>query len=298
MFVLAAALVLLLSPVPQSSGAQEQSQPAQQASPNGSPEFPRGKKLILKDGNFQLVREYKVEGDRIRYYSLDSGQWEEMPAALVDWDATHKLEAEEAQRDAEIIAKAHATETARRAEMPVDVDASLEAAPGIFLPPGEGLFVFDGKAVLPLSQALAGSKLSKGRVLEQVLVPIPVVPSRHNISVPGTRANFRLRNAQPEFFMRTADAREPELVLIRVKVRRDDRLVENLDTLFKHESEKRDELLMQRWLVAPGVYRFTLGQPLAPGEYAFAETIQDQGMSLYVWDFGVDEASSSPAPKP
>ena len=251
----------------------------------------------MKDGNYQLVREYQVQGDRIRYYSLDSGQWEEMPAALVDWDATHKLEAEEARRDADVIAKAHAAETARKAEMPIDVDASLEAAPGVFLPPGEGLFVYDGKAVRPLSQALADSKLSKGRVLEQVLVPVPVVPSRRNISIPGTRAKLRLRNAQPEFYMRTADAREPDLVLIRVKVRRDDRFVENLDTLFKHESEKRNELLMQRWLVARGVYRFTIGEPLVPGEYAFAENVQEQGVSLYMWDFGVDDAGASPASK-
>ena len=259
--------------------------------------MPRGKKLILKDGSFQPVREYHLEGDRIRYYSPDSGQWEEMPAEMVDWDATHKLEAEEAKRDAAVAASARATDAARKAEIPLDVDASLEAAPGVFLPPGQGLFVYDGKAVLPLSQALADSKLSKGRILEQVLVPIPVIPSRHTISIPGSRAKFRLRNGHPEFYMRTADAREPEIVLIHVKVRRDDRVVENLDTLFKHDFEKRNELLLQRWQVARGVYRFTLGQPLPPGEYAFAEEVQGEGMSLYVWDFGVDEAGASDAAK-
>ncbi len=262
-----------------------------------SPQYPRGKKLVLKDGNYQLAREYHIEGDRVRYYSPDSGQWEEMPAALVDWDATHKLEAEEAKRDAAVLSNAHATDTARKAEMPLDVDASLEAAPGVFLPPGEGMFVYNGTTVLPLSQALAGSKLSKGRVLEQVLVPIPVVPSRHTISIPGTRAKMRLSKAQPEFYMRTADAREPEVILIHLKVRHDDRLVENLDTLFMHGSEKRNELLLQRWQVARGVYRFTLGQPLPPGEYAFAEEVQGEGMSLYVWDFGVDEAGASTAAK-
>src|SRR5689334_13883842 len=31
--------------------------------------LPKGKKLILTDGTFQIVREYHREGDRVRYYS-------------------------------------------------------------------------------------------------------------------------------------------------------------------------------------------------------------------------------------
>src|SRR2546430_7823415 len=46
---------------------------------------------------------------------------------------------------------------------------------------------------------------------------------------------------------------------------------------------------LQRWEIAPTVYRFTLGEPLTPGEYALAEILPD-GMNLFVWDFGVDAA--------
>jgi hypothetical protein len=46
---------------------------------------------------------------------------------------------------------------------------------------------------------------------------------------------------------------------------------------------------MQRWDVAPNVYRFTLSQPLPPGEYVLAEVLEE-GLNLYVWDFGLDAA--------
>ncbi len=45
--------------------------------------------------------------------------------------------------------------------------------------------------------------------------------------------------------------------------------------------------------MARGLYRFTLSRKLEPGEYVFAETVPDQGMNLYVWDFGVDASASA-----
>ena len=47
--------------------------------------FSRGQKLVLKDGNFQLVRSYERNGERVRYFSVERNDWEEIPAAMVDW---------------------------------------------------------------------------------------------------------------------------------------------------------------------------------------------------------------------
>jgi hypothetical protein len=267
--------------------------PAQNADENG---LPRGKKLMLKDGTFQLVREYQVDGDRVHYYSIDQRDWEEIPASLVDWDATKKVEAEEAKRNAAIIAKVHALEVAHHAT-PMDIDASIEVGPNVFLPPGEGVFEFDGKTVRPLSQAEADIKFSKSQMLKQVLVPIPIVPTRHTVSLKGTRAKFRIKSGQIEFYMRTADGREPDLDLLRAKINGDKRDLENLDQLFKEEATTgKIALPIQRWQIAQGVYRFTLGQNLEPGEYAIAEIVQGSATSLYFWDFGVDPGSSSAKP--
>jgi hypothetical protein len=80
-------------------GAQEQATTQQTDQRDASSEIavplPKGKKLILADGTFQMVREYHREGDRVRYYSLERSAWEEMPAMLVDWAATEKAEVEQ-----------------------------------------------------------------------------------------------------------------------------------------------------------------------------------------------------------
>jgi hypothetical protein len=77
------------------------------------------------------------------------------------------------------------------------------------------------------------------------------------------------------------------------------RQLETIRSLFGEQlSQERNTISLQRWDVAPTVFRFTLSETLPPGEYALAEILPD-GMNLYVWDFGVDgegAAKSKPTP--
>jgi hypothetical protein len=293
--IAAAVLLVLALSLPKLVQGQSAGKPAQPASAGNPPHsskyvspLPRGTKLVLKDGSYELVSEYDIQGDRVRYYSVDRSQWEVIPTALVDWKATQKAEAEEKKSQASLLAKAEKQEAESRAVPALDIDASLEVGPGIFLPPDEGLFVFDGKSVLQVPQAKTSSHMSKTRFLEKVLVPVPIVPSRDIIEIPGAHAKFRLTTHQPEFYLRTGDAREPDVRLIRAQIHGGDRHIMNLDTLMGDQHASSDSLPIQRWVMAKGVYRFTLAQKLPRGEYVIAEILPNQGMSLYVWDFGVN----------
>jgi hypothetical protein len=271
----------------------------------------RGKRLVLTDGSFQLVRNYEKKGDRVRYFSLERGAWEEIPASMVDWDATKKAEAADEKTTAELLEKVRIQEAAAKAETPVDVDASLTVAPGVFLPDGEGMFAFEGKSVRRLGQAGSEVKTDKKTVLKQVFSPIPIVPSKRNVEIPGTKATVRLTSSVPEFYLREPapdpdydssvlrTGRQgqsgPDVALVRAKVKGNKRLLESIRSQFGQEiSQERDEIALQRWEVAPDIYRFTLSAPLPPGEYALAEILED-GLNLYVWDFGVDRAPASTA---
>jgi hypothetical protein len=273
----------------------------------GVPALPRGKKLVLKDGSFQLVRDYQRTGERVRYLSAERGDWEEIPAAMVDWDATAKAAAAEQADEDALAKKIHAQEQAQRIETIMDVDASLQVATGVFLPPGEGMFLIDGKSVKPLEQVGSQIKRDKKQYLKQVLSPIPIIPSKQNVEIPGTRAKIRVTNGQAEFYLREAPPDRttpivkssrpgesgPEVELLRATVKGNQRQLESIKTLFgEHLEEKRNTISIQRWEIAPTVFRFTISEPLPPGEYALTEILPD-GMNLFVWDFGVDPATGA-----
>jgi len=292
-------------PGPPAKGATQQQAPAPPKKIDDG-KSAHAKKLVLTDGSYQLVREYQRNGDRVRYFSSERGDWEEIPASMIDWTATAKDEEAATIASAAAAEKIHKSEAAKNMDPPLDIDASLPVAEGVYLPGGEGLFVVEGKTVRLLTQVGSDSKVDKMRSIEQVLSPVPIVPGKVTVTIPGTRAGLRLRTAMPEFYLREAPADSdraspikksgrpgdngPDVVLVRTKVTRSNRQLESISILFGEEMNRnRNEISLQRWEVAQGLYRFTLGEALTPGEYVIAEVLPD-GLNYYVWDFGLDGA--------
>jgi hypothetical protein len=264
----------------------------------------RGKKLVLKDGSFQLVRSYEKKGDRVRFFSEERGDWEEIPAAMVDWDATAKAEKAATAADDALAAKIHKQEDAQRIETTVDVDASLQVGGGAFLPPGEGMFAVEGKSVIPIPQVGSAVKTDRKNQLKRILSPLPIIPGKRNIELEGKSATLRINSASPEFYLREVQpdydqdsalertSRQgtsgPEVELLKATVKGNKRIIESVRSFMGEEVARENKTIsIQQWEVAKRVYRYTLSEPLPPGEYALAELLPG-GLNLFVWDFGVD----------
>jgi hypothetical protein len=288
------------------SAQEHASQPAvQQDAQQGeiAVPLPKGKKLVLTDGSFQVVREYHREGDRVRYYSVERSAWEEIPAALVDWTATEKAEADQQAQRQELDKQIADSERAARFAG-LDVDTSFEVRPGTFLPDEVGFYVLDGNQISTLQQEKAELHTEKGRAVAKIVTGMPLISSKQDMEIPGKEAKLRIHTGDAEFYFRTADKREPHLALLRAEVKGEKRTVAVISTnIAGQQTYKNREVSLLQWDAARGLYRYTVDQPLEAGEYAIIETTATEGQSMYVWTFGVNlsenpkPAGTKPAPK-
>ena len=286
------ALLFAAQSVTALSFSSQQDAPQQGGQQDGQPgiavPLPKGKKLILTDGTFQLVREYQREGERVRYYSVERSAWEELPAALVDWAATQKAEAEQEAQQRELTEKIKESEKAARF-VDLNVDTSFAVRPGVFLPDNVGFYALDGNTVAVMQQEKAETHTEKGRAVARIVTGVPLISSKQDVQIPGKQAKLRIHTGDVEFYFRTADQRDPHLTLLRAEVKGDNRALEVISTnMAGQQTYKNRGVSLLQWDAARGLYRFTVDQPLEAGEYAIIETTTGEGQSPYAWTFGVD----------
>jgi hypothetical protein len=245
-------------------------------------------KLYMKDGTFQIVSSYEVQGDRVRYFSVERGEWEEVPTELVDFDATTRALEETKATQQKQLEEAKQIEQERFYKPP---NLGMEVAPGIRLPGDDGIFTVDGKRLVRLASSAAEVVTDKKRAAMVLAVPLPVVKARSLVLLEGPKATIRLNDPWPVFYVQSAAGLGTKLELVRLKPGKGSRVLEDVDTgrgKNAKATEERTMVSLERKQVAPNIYTLKPLQPLEAGEYALGEVVDDK-LSLDVYDFGYEK---------
>lgn len=265
---------------------------------------PRARRLILKDGTYQLAREWQIQGERVRFYSSERYTWEEMPKDLVDWTATEKFEKE--RESAELSAEVRELSEEEKAERAAEEARRPEVAPGIRLPDTGGVYMLDTYRDQPqlVEMVQSGGRIEKhtGRnILRAALNPFARV--KQTIELPGKKARIQSHNPDPFIYVNiepedesepggeasTASPNPQRFRIVRLKVKKKSRVVGDLKiAIYGKISEQHDWIETEAEPVSGGWVKVTPAAPLAPGEYALVEMLGERQINLYVWDFGVD----------
>jgi hypothetical protein len=248
-------------------------------------------RLYLNDGEYHTVREYKVESDRVRYYSVERGEWEEIPLELVDLKRT---ESEVKERTAAIEEEAKLLSAEDKAER----ERANEIAK---VPQGPGVHLVVGDKIHTMKQAESEMHTSKGRSILKMMAPVPIVSGKGTVELKREHSLNKVTSARPEFYMSLAS--EERFGMIRLKPEKGVRIVERLTMVpvTNEVMEQQDQVEIFRQQVDTDLYKIWPIKSLEPGEYAVME-YTDGKVNIQVWDFAYDpnakQALDTPAAKP
>jgi hypothetical protein len=277
-------------------------------------------RLILKDGSYQIVLRYEIDGNVVRYVSAErNGAVEDVPLALVDLAATvrwHDQNAAGTDGGTPVLSPELAREEAARAAL------TLEVKPDLRLPDQGSVLVLDTfentPELVPVPQE--GSDLNKETAHAVQKKAIHPLSSPHEIvEVPGARSEIQLHVPDPVFYVRigtdemdpsggnaitvavhgeggdterdapSGGAESSDYVIERVDSRQDLRVVDSFRIALLGTNRRQPDVYELREEPQPGGrwLRLTPEQPLPFGEYALVEVLSTNTVNLDVWDFGV-----------
>jgi hypothetical protein len=242
----------------------------------------------MKDGSYQIVSSYEVHGDRLRYFSVERSEWEEVPTTLVDFDATKRGQEEAKAAEKKHLEEARQLESERFYKPP---DQGMEVAPGIRLPGDDGIFTVDGRRLVRLVQSSGELVTDKKRAAMVLAVPLPVLKTRSLVILEGAKAPVRLNDPMPVFYVQSADGLGAKLELVRLKPGKESRVVEEVETSRGKSgktTEERTMVSLERKQVAPNIFTLKPLQALEAGEYVLGELVGEK-LSLDVYDFGYEK---------
>ena len=282
----------------------------------------RRTRLYLKDGTYQVVVRYQVTGNRVRYISAERGdEWEEVPANLVDWDATHKWEKEHvpgaALQTASPVVPLDPEEIKENAE---EAASMPEVLPNLFLPEDGGVLALDTFHSTPelvlLDQSTGDLDKQTGHNILKAAIN-PLASSHQLIQLQGIKSKVQLHVATPVVYVSLGDhtpgEAEPrdfkvdthgagsikgtpsggspnsQYLIVRADIRRDIRIIGSFRISMLGQVSQQEDIVETQQEVLPGGrwMKLTPVKPLLFGEYALMEVLNPKEVNLEVWDFGV-----------
>lgn len=233
-------------------------------------------KLYLKDGTYQLAREYQVNGDRVKYFSTDREEWEEIPLDMVD---LKKTETEVKQREEQIREENKANADEDKAERQAKREArSVPADPGAYL--------VNGASIQPLKPGEAKLVNNKRRTILKVLSPIPMVSGKETLELDAPHSQVIVKDPSPEFYLRLSE--EERFGIVKMGEHNGHRVVEKVTVVPVTKEIVEEPVIVPTYhsQAGDGLYKIWPQNPLEPGEYAVVE-YTDGKINIQVWDFAV-----------
>ncbi len=258
-------------------------------------------RLILKDGSYQSVVKYEMQGNRVHYLSAERYEWEDIPASLIDWEATRKY------NDALTSGTTHTriVETPEeKEEREKEAANSPEVAPGLKLPGSGGVFLLDQFQGKPeLAEIVQnGSEVNKNSTRKSVLRSAvnPFGSNTKAVEIKGEHGQIQSHVPRPTIFIDIDEGQQnaadlaARFRLVRLTVKKDARVVGNVKVSAGGKVTEQSSFIPAS-VVKQGTgdwIALTPTQNLANGEYAVVEMLSPEEMNLYVWDFGVNPGAA------
>jgi hypothetical protein len=234
-------------------------------------------KLYLKDGSYHIVKEYQVQADRVRFYSVERGDWEEVPLTLVDLKRT---ESEAAERQASI---------EKNTKVLSEEDAALRAIQqeAMRIPQDPGVYWLDGAQTRALKAAESVVHSNKRRMILQRVTPIPMVDGKATLEIEGPHSLNVFTNPEQEFYIQLSTTER--FGIAKLTTKGTVRIVENLtyQSVTKEVTEEPALVeVLQQQLTGDELYKIWPRDALESGEYAVVQYTPDK-MDIQVWDFAI-----------
>ncbi len=245
--------------------------------------FAANQRLYLTDGSYHLVREYRVLPDRVRFYSVERGAWEEIPLDLIDLKKTRSVNQsaeEERKQERKMIDAEDAVERRLRKE-----------AQGIPTEPGVYLYEEGKLRTFPIAEL--DVLTDRKRAILKAINPLPLTAGKNYVEVKGVRSANVISADRPEFYFRLH--RQQMFGFVRLTEHKGNRTVQiwEIIPISKEVVESQENVEDFRREAGPMLYQIWPRAALEPGEYALI-TYSPGESNIRAWDFAYYPGAKPP----